>query len=83
MASWVFSEFFLDAHQMDYCAAIALLGLQLPSLRLYVCWYSLSPTTIRNAESTRSENYETTSVGGAPILSEGFQNVRRVHTQFP
>ncbi len=34
-------------------------------------------------KATRSENYETTSVGGAPILIEGFQNVRRVHPQFP
>jgi len=34
-------------------------------------------------KATRSENYEITSVGGAPILIEGCQNVRRVHPQFP
>jgi hypothetical protein len=68
---------------MDYCAAIALLGLQLPSLRLYVCRYSLSQLPSGMLKATRSENYETTSVGGAPILIEGFQNVRRVHPQLP
>ncbi len=34
-------------------------------------------------KAIRSENYETTSVGGAPIVIEDFQNVRRVHPQFP
>jgi hypothetical protein len=33
-------------------------------------------------KAIRSENYETTSVGGAPIVIEYFQNVRRVHPQF-
>jgi hypothetical protein len=42
--------FSLDTYQMQDCAAIALLDPQLPILRLYVCWYSLNPTTIRNAE---------------------------------